>query len=315
MGLVRALLSFFFSVSLVVLAGGMVWQRVPCARPVSLYIDSIDPRFQLSRELLERSVRRAADLWEEVLGRPLFRIDTTGKVAIRVVFDSRQQAVDELDALDSDLSRRKGEHDQVVRLYDEQREGYEAARLTLERRAAAFGQRRSAYEQQVAEVNARGGATELELGGLNRERTWLETEAGVLQGEQQRLRGLADRLNQLVTEERQLVPGINAGVETFNDIVGTLGEEYQAGLYTRNDQGEKIDVYVFESEEQLTRLLTHEMGHALGLGHIADPTAVMHAVNQSEVATLSPGDREALQDLCRWSEPSRWLENLLGLVR
>jgi predicted Zn-dependent protease len=68
-------------------------------------------------------------------------------------------------------------------------------------------------------------------------------------------------------------------------------------------QGNAITIYQFYDTADLALVLAHELGHALGLGHIDDPSAVMHAVMGEQDLTplrLTPGDVHALRSVCGW---------------
>ncbi len=68
---------------------------------------------------------------------------------------------------------------------------------------------------------------------------------------------------------------------------------HQAGM-------EAIDVFAFSDREQLHATLLHELGHALGLGHLPQHGALMYELREVTTADvhLSQYDVEAALSLC-----------------
>lgn len=107
--------------------------------------------------------------------------------------------------------------------------------------------------------------------------------------------GLADQADALVDRYNALVRDINANVNTVN---GLSTDEFEQGHYSSGAAGQFIDVYQFEDRERLVRVLAHEFGHALGLGHNDDPSSVMYYINEGEAIRLSDADVESLRVAC-----------------
>ena len=46
------------------------------------------------------------------------------------------------------------------------------------------------------------------------------------------------------------------------------------------------------------RVLVHELGHALGIGHVENPDSIMYSYSIGETLTLSEEDLAALKEVC-----------------
>jgi len=69
----------------------------------------------------------------------------------------------------------------------------------------------------------------------------------------------------------------NLLVEGYNEIVDTYNSRFDADReFTQGDyQGDAINIYQFDSKEELEIVLAHEFGHALSLGHVEGEESIM----------------------------------------
>ena len=106
-----------------------------------------------------------------------------------------------------------------------------------------------------------------------------------------------DTLNALATMLNQFIVQLDLNVSQYNRAGASLGS-FEAGYYRIYWGIEEIDIYSYTDRMQLELLLAHEMGHALGIGHLPDPKAVMYEINKGANLKATDTDVSALNKVC-----------------
>lgn len=272
--------------------------RRPCGRPLTYRLGRVDARFALTEKDFQDAIVAAEQLWEKPLRRDLFVYDAHGALSINAIYDQRQAAADRLRTLGLNVDNTRASYDALTAKYDRLRAEYAQTQKDIATQREKLDSQRAAYEAAVATWHGRGGDLPNELTRLQDQQASINAAIDALNGEIAVLNQQAANLNALITVLNRLGSELNVDVSRYNQISTAQGQEFEEGLYTSDTTGTRIDVFEFDNRPQLVRLLAHELGHALGLEHVADPEAIMYRLNQATNSLLTADDIAAVESLC-----------------
>ncbi|KKR21198.1 MAG: Peptidase M10A and M12B matrixin and adamalysin [Candidatus Moranbacteria bacterium GW2011_GWA2_39_41] len=301
------------------------FSQYKCDIPVTYAVGTVDQRFGVSQEKFVSLMQEAEQKWESALGRDVFRFESNGRVKVNLVFDDRQSTTESLKKIMTDIDTGKEKTDQLASNYESLRTQLEQKKKVFETQATEYGKSAKAYEgavqnyqadlkkysQEVERWNAQGGATEEAYNDLLKEKKKLDAQLKDLKKQESDLLSLHNTLQKKQTELNDLVAKVNATAGTINQIAGKTNSkvsdynqtqedrgEFETGLYT-NDRGtESIDVFQFFDDQDLLAILIHEMGHALGMEHTENQSAIMYPKLINQSVAITADDLALFQTTC-----------------
>jgi predicted Zn-dependent protease len=279
--------------------GAVAWQQrqeAACHAPILYRIGHLDPQFGLTENEVRAALADAERLWEKALGRNLFEHSYAAKLAVNLVFDERQHATHAKQRLLPRLHQTEASHANVAqsydtwrRLYTDKMQAYEAARTAHQTQAQA-------YNAQVQQWNAQGAAPRQVQQRLTAEQVNLDAARTRLQADEGELREMVVTLQALEERGKTLADTYTRQVQSYNALYGE-SRQFHKGEYN----GKDITIYQYHDTADFTLVLAHELGHALGIDHVDDPKAVMHAFlaeQDLDTLALGPADIRALTTAC-----------------
>jgi hypothetical protein len=281
-----------------------IGQVAPCATPIRYRLGEFDTRFDYSQQQFLSVIEESAAAWSEPVGKPLFAYHPEGELVINLIYDYRQAATDQLGEMGITMDENRNQYDQLKAEYDNRQAEIAWLEAAYERNRDQYAARGRAYEAEVNRWNAAGGAPPPEFDRLNREKAALAQQQAGLEAEAARLNQKIDELNAVVTVLNGVGARLNRQVEDYNQTAMARGEKFQEGEYIRDAAGTRINIYEFRDETMLRRVMMHELGHALGLDHVADPQAIMYELNSAPEAVLAASDRQIVQQQCEFEWPA-----------
>ncbi|MEO8301929.1 MAG: matrixin family metalloprotease, partial [Rhizomicrobium sp.] len=219
-------------------------------------------------------MEEATELWETAAGRKLFIPGARGPLKINLVYDSRQEATQRVIAARASISEKLKEADEIKDRLLPLRNKYDDLDEAYSGQLTSYQRLHDDHNKIAAQSNAKGGAPEAEYQQLLGERLSLRKQADALRAKQLELNRLTDDINALVNRHNGLLRRANAEANALNEA-GITGVAFEEGLYVRQSGEEQIAVFQYEGETALRVILSHELGHALGIRHNANPSSIM----------------------------------------
>jgi len=268
----------------------------PCAHPIPYRVGDIDSRFGVSTSTVKELLADAEEVWETPVDRELFVYDSEADFVIDFEFDHRQQTTDTVRSYEDTLTDLEASHSEIINAYQSASNEYESRLNSYETQLNAYEADLEAYNQTVRDWNQQGGAPENERDDLIAEQERLRDELNRLETQQDDLEILRRQVNDLADRGNTVAAEYNETASTFTERFGSPREFSQA-IFT----GDKMTVYQFEDQSDLRLALTHELGHALGVGHVSSSDSVMYYLMEDqplENISLTAEDQEALYNVC-----------------
>lgn len=264
----------------------------PCSTPLTYTVGEIDPRFGIHESALRDDLAAAAAVWNEAAGTSVLAYAEEGTIPVHLVYSEEQRAAELGKTIDNEQKAYDAQKDALT----DMKRTFTSMKHSYERAQASYEKKRNAYESDVAYWNAQGGAPSSTYQELQLTARELEQERQELNTAADQVNAYSAAINSEVTKLNELARKINTKVNVYNE---SAGEDFDQGNYQSDRDGKRITIYEYTDRADLERVLAHEFGHALGIGHVENPESIMYSFNLGEGLTLSAEDTAALRQACR----------------
>ncbi len=270
-----------------------------CPAPLAYRVNQIDASFDITEEQAKVHLAAAEVVWEKAAGRDLFYYDENADLIIDFVFDDRQALADSELTQKQQLDAKQDENDLLRQKIEELQKEYETDSRSYEQAVSEYERKLTAYNNKVQSYNDQGGAPAEVYDELEAEKSALNRRSNELDATSAKLNELAGKINELGNNSNKLIEDYNEEVAVYNKEFG-FSREFTQGDYFDGT----ISIYKFSDDRELVAVLTHELGHALGIEHVEGPSSVMYYLleDTKAVSTLSAQDTEALGAVCGTGE-------------
>ncbi|HCC06316.1 TPA: hypothetical protein DEP94_03105 [Candidatus Nomurabacteria bacterium] len=272
-------------------------QPKPCDSPIQYKIGTIDAGFGLSETKLKSTLVSASKIWAKPLGKDLFEYNSNGKLTVNLIYDNRQKTTQINSTLKADVEKTNTLAGSVKKEYETLMQDLAINKQAYTDELTNFNAEQTKYSTQVDYWNNQGGAPADVYNNLTKARDDLIKAQQILETKRLAINNSADKINSFIEKYNLLVATANQNIDVINQ---TAGQEFQEGTYDPNTN--TINIYEFSTQDKLTRVLAHELGHALSIDHNTNPTSIMYSLNKSNTLYLSKEDVSSLKVICKIKE-------------
>lgn len=268
----------------------------PCDISKTWSVGRVDPQFGLSKQMVAQYGKESTDIWNSAYAKnPLFLYrQTGGEITLNFVYDERMQTTLRNQRLKRNIIQGKTELSNVKDTLASLKEEYAALQKSVDSLTFEYQSRLNLYNREVKKWNSEGGAPKDVYAQLEDEKQQLEKDRMSINSKIQYYNQLGEKIKEYGENHNEIVYSLNQQIETLNE---SSGQEFEEGVYDPNTNS--ITIYEYASPTALKRVLTHEFGHSLGIGHVGGTNSIMYAINQGVSLSLSDEDLAALQTACQ----------------
>lgn len=272
-----------------------------CAEPLTFRIGNIDERFSITKNEVVSMMEDVARVWSDAADTTILTYDESGEISVNLVYAEEQQLSDRerqyrdrleheefsITVLENEYKRLNREYESEVQTYDED--------------SRELQQTIHQLNEWVRQKNEQGGFNEQDLKQFERRKTEIDQVKLDLARREKALAQKAAELNEKITFLNQKVEAKNLLVDEYNRQFPGV-RKFTQGAYEWTNDSRTINIFHFLDKNELRLVIAHEMGHALGMGHVSNPESVMHELmesqNRRELA-LTDEDIQALKSVCQ----------------
>ncbi|MEZ4103787.1 MAG: matrixin family metalloprotease [Candidatus Paceibacterota bacterium] len=266
-----------------------------CPAPIKYSVGSVDDRFEIEEDEIKVILERVEALWEKTAGRDLFIYDPASKFTVNFIYDERQQLVRTEEEWRISLDEEEKYGKELLEEVNQMNEEYKKVESEYKKQRGTYENRLATYNKKVEDYNSQGGAPENKYKELQKEQEYLSEIMSDLIIAENNLNSLVNDINKKGEEVNLVIEKYNQNVKEYNEIFGNR-EVFTQGDFKR----ERINIYKFSNETELSRVLAHEFGHSLGIEHVEGNESIMYYLMDEESGSLvlSEPDKVALVEVC-----------------